>query len=56
MIVYIVTRGFDYEGEDIVDVFDTKEKAEQKVEYLKQQNSSGLLWGDFFNIHEFEVQ
>lgn len=56
MIVYIVTRGFDYEGEDILGVFDTQEKAEQKVEHLRQQTSSSIFWGDYFEIYKFEVQ
>lgn len=56
MIVYIVTRGFDDEGEDILNVFNTKEKAEKYLEKIKQEQSPSTVWGDYFNIYEFEVQ
>ena len=33
--VYIVTREFDYEGEDILGVYSTKERAEQAIKNYK---------------------
>jgi hypothetical protein len=48
MIVYIVTRGWYYEGEEVIGVFDTQQKAEDF-------KAKGHGYCDFIDITEWEV-
>lgn len=59
MKVYLVQAGYDYEGFDVLEVFDSRNKAEKYIndnittDWNKRDNKECY---DFCEIEEFEVK
>lgn len=59
MKIYVIVDGYDYEGENVITAFDTKEKAKQHLEEWKKQymkdfdtkEYNGLPFGFKFGTH-----
>jgi hypothetical protein len=52
MKVFIVTKWYAYEGEEIIAVFDTQDKAEEYMAPKEAEAPDGL----YYELHEWEVQ
>ncbi len=53
MIVYVLTQGWEYEGEQIVGVFSTKASVDQRLAKEKEDNSA--YRADYFVIYEAKL-
>lgn len=55
MKVYIITKCFMYDGEEIVAVCSTLEKAEEKREQIIKKDKKERIFADAYDIEEFIV-
>lgn len=57
MKVYVLTRGIPYEGEDIVGVYSTSEKADEAADEAAAEGRADPEWAPYYwEVMEFEVQ
>jgi hypothetical protein len=54
--VYTVHGHYDYEGNEILGVYDSKEKAKQKQKQLEEERKKVILGYDGYYIEEHEVE
>lgn len=53
MKVYVLIKGWEYEGENICQIFDSKEKADKAKEKADHDNKNR---GCYFEVEEFDVE
>ena len=53
MKVYVVFEGFEYEGEDVVKIFLSKEKADALRDDLEKEDENGYY---SYTVGEYEVE
>jgi hypothetical protein len=54
MKVAVLFSKWEYDGDSIVDIFETKEKAEQEMERIDDGDRSGTFMG--YHVEEMEVK
>ena len=54
--VYIVTTHMDYEGDETIGIFSSKEKAEHYLEAVKEQHKKEGYYRDSYHIQLWVVE